>query len=191
MIGPEGAVSLLVSYLQANMPSKIAELRTRYGADFVDLPDIAFWGDSLRERLELAQYPAIEVQYQSAGNPKYQGTQGTQIIWQFPYNLRVYLTARGNGFEQVEQRRKRYYVAIQELVAFDAKLSAVPNAWVDFKSFRGQFFGVDNLANIRDNRSIAATYQEMTVMVDEMTEAASTIGTADTVVVSVHPANRG
>jgi hypothetical protein len=187
MIGPEGAVATLLSYVQANMPAKITELQARYSDP--DLRPPALYAPSLRERLELNQYPALEFQFQSFGNPKYLNNELTQLTWQIPYKVRVYATERGNSFDQVEIRRKRLLVATLEIIGFDVKLSASPSVWVDFTSLNGQFFGVGKIQD-RDNRSIAATYIEMNVIVEEMTEPAPSLAVADTVVVSVHPAQR-
>lgn len=190
MQGPEGAVELLRSYLAANVPAKIVELRTRLAVTGEDLRTPQLYSASIRERLEVKDYPSIEVQFQAMGNPVYLANGNTQLTWQIPYKVRVYSAERGNTYDQVEERRKRIFLAVIEVIGFNVKLASTPNVWVDFKSLTGSFFGASQLADARDNRSIAASYLEMNVIVEEMTEPAATLGTANTVQTSVHPAMR-
>lgn len=195
MLGTEGAAALLVARLEAEMPAKVTEVAARYSdAATVNLQPPALYAKSVYERLELAQYPAIEVESRDDG-PNTQNSQagGVEDLW-VGYDLRVYLTVRGNGFVQVEARRRRLTLAIREVLLSTPLLQAAtagPQAWVNARSVRTSYFGIGNIA-AADNRSIAATYTDLTVIVEEMTEPYQTTndGTADTIFVAVHPANR-
>ena len=191
MLGAEGTVDLVQSYLAANMPAKIAALQTRLGVTSTDLRAPALYSTSLYERIEIAQFPAIEVQFQAFGQPVFLDNNAGQLTYRWPYRLRVYIEERGNSYDQVEQRRKRLLLGVTELLTSHPMLSASsPTAWVDVTSMTASFFGLGTLAQAKDARSIAACYLELVVMVEEMTDALTPIGTADTIVVSVYPANQ-
>jgi hypothetical protein len=190
MLGPEGVVELIRSYLATGMPAKIAELRARLAVTDTDLRAPATFVGSTYGRLEYAQFPAVEVQIQSVGRPTFLDQGGGQVTWRFPYTVRVYTEERGNGFDQVELRRKRLYLAVMELLTAHVPLSTSPPAWIDASSLTGSFYGLGTLTSATDNRSIAATYVEFTVIVEEMTETAPPLGVADTVIATVHPAVR-
>jgi hypothetical protein len=194
MIGPEGVVELVRAYLESVVPGKIIELQTRLGVTSADLPQPNLYSASQYERLELPQFPAIEVQFLSMANPILLD-QEAQALWRVPYRVRVYATSRGTSFQQVEERRKRLYLALFECLTAHVLLSPSSSdltAWVDVKTMQGQFFGLGNIVPDGEGRSIAATYIDLTAIVEEMTEPllsadGTSLGTADTVFSSVHP----
>ena len=193
MLGIEGAINLVVARLQSEMPAKVAEVAGRYSdADSINLRQPNLYAPSLYERLELAQYPAIEVAPRDDAAPvRLDQAQGVTKYW-IAYSMRVYLTERGSSYTQVDARRKRLTLAIRE-VLFSTPLlqTGPPQAWIDRKTVRTSYFGVGTIDD-KDARSIAATYTDLDVIVEEMTEPSPStqLGTADTVFSSVHPANR-
>jgi hypothetical protein len=192
MIGIEGAIDLIVARLSTEMPAKVAEVAARYtDAATVNLRAPNLYASSLYERLELAQYPAVEVAPRDDGLPyQLDQTQGLLAL-RVAYSVRVYLTERGNGYPQVDARRKRLTLAVREVLFSTSALQASPQAWIDARTVRSSYFGVGTIDE-KDMRSIAATYTDLDVIVQEMTEAYPTtqIGTADTIFSTVHPASR-
>lgn len=193
MLGIEGAIDLVVGRLQTQMAAKVAEVIGRYNDQAtVNLRVPNLYSTSLYERLELAQYPAVEVAPRDDSAPYYEDQNRGIYTLRIAYSLRVYLTERGVGYPQVDARRKRLTLAIREVLFSNPLLQAgPPQAWIDLKTVRSSYFGVGTIDE-KDLRSIAATYTDLDVIVQEMTETSpsTTLGTADTVFATVHPASR-
>ena len=193
MLGTEGAVNLVVARLQAQMPAKITEVAGRYpDAATVALRPPALYALSLYERIELSQYPAVEVTSRDDGPTVFDDQTSGVFQLAVPYNLRLFLTERGNTFQQVEARRRRLTLALREVLFSTPLLQDPPNqSWILRESIRSSYFGISQIDE-KDARSIAATYTDVTVMIQEMTELfpAANVPVADSVFVAVHPATR-
>jgi hypothetical protein len=194
MLGTEGAVALVVARLQTEMPAKVTEVAGRYhDTAAVNVRPPKLYAESMYERLELAQYPAVEVASRDDGIPDFNSqAQGVENYW-IAYSLRVYVTERGQTYQQVEARRRRLTLAVREVLFSTPELQAgPPRVWINPRSIRSSYFGIGTI-NESDSRSIAATYTDLDVIVEEMTEPymPTTTGTADRIFVNVHPANRG
>jgi hypothetical protein len=195
MLGMEGAIVLLVNALEARMPGKVAELQARYGVgDQVTEPDgtclrpPALYSASFYQRLELSQYPAVEVTPVTNGRPKWNSQAVGQFDMTRAYSMRILMTERGNGFSDVDLRRKRLTLAIEECLFATPLLSLSPQAFVDTPTVTASYSTIEVPAG--QGRSIAATYIGLDVIVDEVTDAPTPLGAADTIVSGVHPSMR-
>jgi hypothetical protein len=189
MIGIEGAVSLVLARLSLQMPYKVTELEARYNDNVADLRPPATYAASVYTRVELAQYPIIMIQPRGDSTPKYLDNDGDYFIWEFTYRMRIYLEERGNGYPQVEARRQRLTLGIREVLMSTPGLAS--NAWIDNTSFSSGYFGTGEIRD-SDNRSIAATYTDLAVIVQEVTEPfgpTNLTGVADDILISVLPAS--
>lgn len=195
MIGIEGAIELVVARLQAQMPAKVAEVAARYTDDAtVALRTPATYTTSLYARVEYNQYPIVEVAPRNDGPGQWDDQTGGVESWMWPYTVRVYVVERGTSFPQVEKRRQRLTVSLREVLTSSAVLQESPQAWIDKKTIRSGYFATGLTADA-DNRSIASTWTDLTVMVQEMTEpfppATATANSIVSTVGPIHPAMGG
>lgn len=189
MIGVEGAKHMVLQRLEAQMPAKVQELQARY-ADNLILRAPNKYTTYIATRVEAAQYPIIMIAPRTDNTPIWENQQQTVQSFRWPYSMRLYVVERGNSYEQVEQRRERLTLGVREVLTSSQNLSDTPNVWIDITSFRTTYFGTGEVAD-GDNRSIAATYTDLTVMVDEVTEPYPAMtGRANSIVSSVHPSQR-
>lgn len=190
MLGIEGAIQLLLARLQAEMPAKVAEVASRYPSDAqqVALRPPSTYTASIYARKEYAQYPIVEVAPRSDGPGLLDGQVQQIETWSWPYGLRIYLVERGTGFEQVEKRRQRLTLALREVLTSSAALQASPQVKIDKTSIRGGYFATGETDD-KDNRSIASTWTDLTVIVQEMTEPTpgTTLPVVETVISAVSP----
>lgn len=186
MLGIEGTVDLVVEALEARTPAKLVELRARYSqtADGDGLPDVGLFAASQRARIERAEYPALEVIGMGMNRPKVLDKGLGTITYQFPYVIRIFVTVRGNGFDDTDLRRKRTTLAVVEELVASPALSFVPSAWIDIASLRISNSDVAP-GDKTDSRSVASAFVEVAVIVEEMTEALPTLATANTI--AIHP----
>jgi hypothetical protein len=197
MLGMEGAIDLLVGALELRMPAKIVELQSRYAdadavlppPDQANLRPPALFASSVYQRLELAQYPAIEVSPANDGRPAWNSQGAGQFFFRVAYSMQILVTDRGNSYQQVDARRKRLTLAVKECLLATPLLQDSPvTAWVDTPTMRASYSPLA-ISSVKqaDSRSIAATYIELDVIVEEMTDPLVPSGIADTIVATVHP----
>jgi hypothetical protein len=184
MLGFEGVCELVAHRLETAVPAKISEMLGRYNLATPDLPAPQLYARQQRARIELHEYPSVEVIARDAGFPVLLDRGDDILVWQFPYVVRVYLDVRGNTFDETDLRRKRLVLGVVELLFASPVLQAGPSAWVDLKRLRQSLSDIGG--SIGENRSMAAAFIEFTVMVEEPTEAGPALGVANTL--AVHPA---
>lgn len=196
MLGIEGAIALVIGRLEAEMPAKVVEIAGRYSDQTdVQLRPPAMFSPSLLARVEPSQYPVVEATPNIDDIPEWKEQyQGTETLW-VPYRVRIYVTERGVTFPQTAARRTRLSLAVREILFSSPALQdGPPMAFVDNRTIRSAYSPTGKAAD-GDARSVAASYTDVTVRVEEMTEPASSAptdqGTADTIFTSVHPALRG
>lgn len=190
MIGIEGAKALVLARLEAQMPAKVDELEQRYADNLAILRAPGKYAPFMVTRVEAAWYPIIMIGPRTDDMPTFVTQQGTYQTFRYPYRLRLYVVERGNSYEQVEYRRERLTLGMREVLTSSAYLSDSPRVELDLTSLRTTYFGTGEVAE-SDNRSIAATYTDLTVIVDEVSMPyPSFSGRANTIVSSVHPSQR-
>jgi hypothetical protein len=150
VIGLEGACQLVTDRLEAALPGKTAELRTRLGAQPDDLPDVITVIPHELARLELEQWPAVMVVGQNLEQMVRDDVEADGTTWLCTYRLRVWVWARGNDFGHTDRIRKRLTLAVRELLMQLRRLAA-----------DGQI----------DDRSIAESYSDL-----DVDNAGATIG---------------
>lgn len=129
------AEAALLTYLQANMPSKMTELRARFGAPgppvvplpavkglatAAYLPDVASWLIGDPRLVAVGKYPAVAVggldaALRSQGDDSYRVT----------YRLRAFVYVREQGHDLVHTLRNRLMLAVRELTLAAPGLLAV------------------------------------------------------------------
>lgn len=182
-----GAVALVIGRLQSEMPAKMTELASRYNLPAGTLQNPGSYMVNMFDRVELAQYPTIQVAPRGEGAPRMNEQDQGVLNYETSYLMRVYLQVRGLGYEMVEQRRQLMTLGIREILLSTPQLGAAPDIWILPGSIQTTYFGVGELKE-EDQRAIAATYTDLTVMVEEMTELPSPWpNTANTIKSSVGP----
>lgn len=185
MLGFEGVCELLAHRLELQMPPKVSEMLGRYHLATPDLPVPSLYARQQRARIELHEYPSIEVIARDAGTPLIKDRGDGTIVLQIPYVCRIFLEVRGNTFDETDLRRKRLLLGIVEVLTAAPVLQASPSAWIDLTRIRQSLSEVGT-ASSGENRSVAAAFVEVTVMVEEMTEPSPALGLANTI--AIHPA---
>jgi len=187
MLGMTGAVGLVLARLQAELPAKITEISTRYSLPAGQLQTPASYMVNMYDRIELAQFPAIQIAPRAEGAPAMMDQDQGVFVYKVGYDMRIYLEVRGLGYDQVEQRRQLTTLGIREVLFSTPQLGAAPDIFVVPGSVRSTYYGIGEI-DAKDQRAIAATYTDLTVMVEEMTELPSPWPyTADTIVSTVGP----
>lgn len=190
MIGVEGAVQLVAERIADALPGKIEELRDRLGVDAATLPDPQLIVAQETPELRMEQYPAVMIVAQetrSIGRAEI-NDDGYESFF-IRYAVRAYVWARGQQASDTDLVRKRYTLAVRELLL--ARNLLAPAAAADPTTMVESYseIGVDE-----DQRAtIAAAFIGFDLVTEETLQPApdapdAPLGTVATTVVEIHPA---
>lgn len=117
ILGPEAAAASLAARLADQLPTKLDELATRYEAEPATLPHPAVVAAHDRLRLPVEDWPAVLVLVQELSRitPVDRPQDGGET-WVGRYPFRVYLWLRGDDDAGVDLLRKRYVLAVREVL---------------------------------------------------------------------------
>lgn len=188
MIGPEGAAQAVAERLAAALPGRLAELRTRYTVTAAELPDPALVEPHDRIRRPLEDWPAVLVLVQQLARftPTDRPSAGGET-WVARYPFRVYLWLRAEDDVDVDLLRKRYVLAVREVLLARRSL-------MDTAGPAGDVPNVDPLALTEDygpvaldenGNTIAAAYVAADILIAEEVTPLPELGTVNTTTVTV------
>lgn len=185
MRGPEDAIAVVMARLEA-MPAKLAALAIRLGVDPATLPAPALILDV--DQPEIDSWPAltcVEREIPRVDELDRGVDDGVAQEWRVAYGLRVYGWVRGQEFADTATLRRRYVLALLELLLESPSLGDAVGARFAPSSLRFNFTDVG--VDATSARSIAALYVDLEVTLDEVL-AFPAIAQAATATATVHPA---
>lgn len=169
MIGWSGALNVVAGFLEANLETKIAELRERLGDEGpltkAQLPSPQLFTTEERAgRLPFQDFPAILVVGRQLRSNQLLETQVAGDVYLRGYVLRVYFWVRSpKGFAEVTIQRNRYSLALTELLLGRPSL-AQDAGGIDV----GTLVEVPGESDTDDaRRTIAGSYLEFQVTIEE------------------------
>lgn len=117
--GAEGAATALKRCLDTGLPTKLDELRTRYGVNDVDLPDIKIVHPTIVPLESMTLFPVVMIDVEDT-NPvqgvRQAGNPGDLDVWTVPYRCRLYTYAMASNTQEVWLLTARLGLAVRELV---------------------------------------------------------------------------
>jgi hypothetical protein len=191
MLGPSNALELVASYLEAEASAKLEELRERLGQDGpltkAELRDFQLITTEDRAQVPIADYPAIVSVLRAHDVVRRVDIADTGgEVFAMRYVVRLYLWARGKTYAGTTRARNRYALAVTELLLERLSLGQ-DGVRIHPETMVGR---PAEGARDKSGRSIAATYIEFAVTIDETVEV-ETLGTIQTGVIETkgaHPA---
>ncbi|UGL61898.1 hypothetical protein SEA_EASTWEST_14 [Arthrobacter phage EastWest] len=183
MIGSEGVTRAIVRRLRADLPARLAELRTRYQADVDQLPAVKLIEPDEFDVLSVDQYPAIfVVPVDTTGRLDNRQLEATGAFdeYSFTYNMQVYIYARGDDFKSTSLQTKRYTLAVREvLLAHKTLLDGVENLAVEPRSLREAY---SKLASVPDSsKFIGGAYIDVQIVSEERVSSLTQTGVEVTI----------
>lgn len=189
MLGWQAVLDGLAEFYEAEMPGKLVALRARLGVEGPltekDLKDFQLITTEERATLPLNRWPAMLIE--SIRKARVRGIDvapGGGPIYTADYRVRVYLWVREAGYAPATQARNRLALAATELL-FENLTLGIPGFRVDPFSLTEQ---PAETVQDRSKRSIAATYLEFDVTIEETVEVEG-LGTVESGSVDVIPAH--
>lgn len=172
MQGYEAVLDAIVGYLEAEMPAKLEELRSRLGDDgplsIDELPEVQLFATEGRAQLPLKDYPAIIAIAQPKRNVRLLDVTEDPPAsrWASDYGVRLYLWARGSSYGATNRIRNRLSLAVTELLLSSPSLGldwlrVNPATWTENPA--------EGAAD-RQRRSISATYLQFEATIEETLE---------------------
>lgn len=135
MRGVEDAARLVADRLADRLPGKVDEMRARYGATVDVLPDVVTVDAFDRQRLPVEAWPAVLVVGQETRGMAPARVTGAGETFEVRYALRVYVWARAGDEAATDTARKRYALAVRELLiggrVIDVDGDGRPAGWAD------------------------------------------------------------
>lgn len=177
MKGPEYAAQVLLDSVEARLPAKLAAIRARL--DLADpipdgdpgpLPDPVTFAARDEGALGWEKFPAILVIAQTAaGMERLDEVDGVQV-YRVRYPVRVFSWLTGVDYTESDLRRKRYALAVRELLLAQSVLADDAN--LDPTGLRESYSDIAELADETATASqiVAALYTEVAVEVKELLE---------------------
>lgn len=202
MIGPEGAAQALTEQLEAQLPAKLAELRTRLTVEEADLPDPGLVEPHDRIRRPIEAYPAVLVLVTGLGSlTPVDRPDSLPEVWVARYPFRIYLWLRGEYEDATDLLRKRYVLAVREVLLARRVLATAVQGDSGIRIPAGDTPAIDPIALREDyspialdenGATVAAAYVEAACLIAESVEPDPVLGTAGTLTVEevplAHPA---
>jgi hypothetical protein len=168
MLGPEGITRGVFLRAEADLPGRLAELRTRYGASVTDLPDLARIYPSEVQTLSIERFPALAVVVTSTtgqlGN-RQTDVDATGEEYSYRYTVQLYSYAVADDEAATSLAILRYTLAVREAFLAD-KILPVDNphaAAIDPKTLIESYSELDK----RDSKFIAASMVQFEVVSHE------------------------
>lgn len=192
MRGWDYVLQTVAGELQDRTPAKLLALRKRLGPEAGpltkdELPDPLLYTTEERAALPINDWPAIVVTAQAKGNVRAVDISATGgPVYQADYLVRVYVWARGKSYAHANRIRNRLSLGLTEL------LNEAPTLGQD--AFRVNPLSMTErpAETVRDKsqRSIAATYLEFAVTIEETVEVEGIglIETSEIETLPPHPA---
>lgn len=166
MRGPEVATTLVKDALEDRLPAKLVELNARLalaGTEVLGPP--ALYATEVRAQLDADDFPAIQVVAQDARSLKLVAVEDGSEVYAVTYALRTFLWVRDQEYPEVTRRRDRMALAMREVILEALTLSdAEGGAVVNPETLRESYA---EPANDSVGRSIAASYLELEVTIEE------------------------
>jgi len=181
MLGPEGVTRAVYLNATANLPARMAELRTRYSASLGELPDFAEVYPDEINALSIEKFPALAVVIPSTVSSRTTQAKQTDVgdayeEFSYRYMVQLYSYATGTSTASTSKAIKRYTLAVRE--AFLAnKILPTPDtddAQVDPATVTESYSELDK----RDNKFIAASVVQFEVVTHERLYFVSRFGGA-------------
>lgn len=120
MRGVEGVVGAVLTRLQDGMPGKLADLRDRYGVADNSLEDITRWLDHEPDDIAIDKPPMVVVTELTSdtvdGPMRVTGDGGGGSVYVLRYRVTVFAWARGRTYDTTTRNRRRYALAVRELL---------------------------------------------------------------------------
>lgn len=168
MLGPEGVTRAVYLNATTNLPGKVAELRTRYGAP--ELADFAEVYPDEINALSIEKFPALAVVIPSTVSSRTTQARQTDIgdayeEYSYRYNVQLYSYAAGATTAATSKAIKRYTLAVRETFLAN-KILPTPetdDAQVDPGTVVESYSELDK----RDNKFIAASVVQFEVVTHE------------------------
>lgn len=121
MLGPEGVANLVVARLRADVPPKLAELRTRLGVTAAELPDVrpehVRWAE--QDTASIEQFPMLVVTVLGTGidqGPVSFHGSGTSNAYSYRYLLSIFAWSRGRDRAHTQRSQWRMALAVREVL---------------------------------------------------------------------------
>ncbi|WP_053207946.1 hypothetical protein [Jiangella muralis] len=114
--GIEGASELVAAAVRDRMPGKLTELRARYRVGPDKLPDLAHVLAHDQVQLPIEFWPCVLVVGQDTRAITPARVTGTTESYACTYALRLFVWARGTHAAETDTARKRYTLAVRELL---------------------------------------------------------------------------
>lgn len=121
MLGAESVAASLLATLKAELPGRLATIRSTVGASAVELPDPKEWQDFEESRgtWDMARTPLVQVVARSASGPKSVSRAPAGDEWEWRYNVQLLVVLHaglGEGWRSADRVRKRYLLALREIL---------------------------------------------------------------------------
>lgn len=170
MIGPEGASEVVAELVTDRFTAKLDELIVRLDLDAGaeagrgDLPYVNLTVITEPRPLgtfTVNEYPIVLVVAQNADRLEEVDRVAGGIVYLVRYPVRLFLFARGGSFDETDLRRKRYVLALREVL-----LQAQELLGLDPTSLRESYSDVGPSAD-KEVRTVAGAFIEATVTIEE------------------------
>lgn len=187
MRGPEDAATLVVSRLEAKLPTQLAAIETARGLAANTIPRPVTYLPHDLPQLPTDVTPAVLVVVQDTPDVSGREPGDGTLRWDVTYRMRIYVFARGQGYRDTDQHRKRLVLGVRQTLLAEPAVGedahVVPSRWRESYS--------DVVAEDR-SRSLAGAYLEANVVLAETLPLASWGTVATTLVeeglLAPHPA---
>ena len=200
MLGPEGAARHAVTWLAARIPARLRVLEARYSTPEapVVLPDPVRVLDHEVGPLGVEDWPSVFVlPLRQEGMTLIDVREDASEVYRVIYAIRVLAWVRAEDYAATDQLRKRYALAIRECLLERKTLTPAP-------TYGSGEYGASSEDNVVDPTSIREDYSDVLVdearrtiagvdvtvnlIVTEVLDGPTALGTVEDVEVTPHPA---
>lgn len=168
MLGPEGVTRGAYLHAERYLPERLAQLRARYGASAVDLPDLARIYPSEVQTLSIERFPALAVVVTNTNG--HLGNRQTDVDaggeeYSYRYIVQLYSYAVADDESATSLAMLRYTLAVREAFLADKILPVAEphSATIDPKTLLESYSELD----MRDSKFIAASMVQFEVVTHE------------------------
>lgn len=181
MNGPEHAAKVVTDELARLMPATVARIEERLGLPEGAIPAPARYADHELIRIELDEWPAVFVVAQGVTDVTRVDVTAGELVYAVSYPVRVFVMARGDGWDDTDLIRKRLVLATREVL-----LGVQSTAAIDERTYRESYSDV--AIDSDRNATIAGAYIEVVVTLHEVIADPPPLAHANTITAILHPA---